>query len=77
MLLGISARPRGNEWLENEIKNFSMKGINHLVSLLENTEITVLRVSVVRHSEVSECGPPPRTFKNGLSQEYLYNFRFA
>lgn len=37
--LGIMARPRGNEWLEEEIKQLKLSGVNVLVSLLEKEEI--------------------------------------
>lgn len=40
--LGICARPRGHDWLEDEIKAFAHKDILHLVSLLEETEIRQL-----------------------------------
>jgi len=42
--LGIAARPRGGEWLENEIQNFSIRGIQHVVSLLEDREINLLQL---------------------------------
>lgn len=37
--LGIMARPRGNEWLEQEIKQFKTSGVDVIVSLLEKEEI--------------------------------------
>ena len=40
--LGIMARPRGNDWLEDEIKGLAHRGINYLVSLLEYQEIIEL-----------------------------------
>ena len=36
--LSISARPRGHEWLENEISAWSKSGVTHIVSLLEKKE---------------------------------------
>jgi protein-tyrosine phosphatase len=40
--LGIMARPRGNDWLENEIINLKKQGVACLVSLLEQQEVTEL-----------------------------------
>lgn len=37
--LGIMARPRGNEWLEQEIKQFKISGVDAIVSLLEKEEV--------------------------------------
>ena len=37
-LLGTMARPRGDDWLEDEIKGLSQRNISCLVSLLETTE---------------------------------------
>ena len=36
--LSLSARPRGHEWLENEIKVWHKSGVTHIVSLLEKKE---------------------------------------
>ena len=36
--LGTMARPRGNDWLEDEIKWMKIKGVDILVSLLETIE---------------------------------------
>lgn len=36
------ARPRGNDWLEDEINNLKNNGVDILVSLLEKSEITEL-----------------------------------
>ena len=36
--LGIMARPRGNDWLEDEIKGLAHRGVNYIVSLLEYHE---------------------------------------
>ncbi|WP_440134588.1 phosphatase domain-containing putative toxin [Chitinophaga sancti] len=40
--IGIMARPRGNEWLEDEIIAFSKQGVNIIVSLLEQQEVAEL-----------------------------------
>lgn len=40
--LGIMARPRGNDWLEDEIKGLANRGIDCLVCLLEYHEIIEL-----------------------------------
>lgn len=37
--IGIMARPRGNDWLEDEITHLNKCGVNVLVSLLERSEI--------------------------------------
>lgn len=37
--LGIMARPRGNDWLEDEIKWLKIRQVDYLISLLENSEI--------------------------------------
>lgn len=37
--LGIMARPRGNDWLENEIIQLKKQHVSTLVSLLESDEI--------------------------------------
>lgn len=40
--LGIMARPRGNDWLEDEIKGLKFNKIQTIVSLLEREEISEL-----------------------------------
>ncbi|MGB3780260.1 MAG: dual specificity protein phosphatase family protein [Tunicatimonas sp.] len=40
--VGIMPRPRGNDWLDDEIKRFEMNGIQTIVSLLEPHEHTEL-----------------------------------
>jgi protein-tyrosine phosphatase len=40
--LGIMARPRGNDWLDQEIGQLKKHGIAVMVSLLESQEITEL-----------------------------------
>jgi hypothetical protein len=37
--LGIMARPRGNEWLEEEILSLKKQGVGIIVSLLDRNEI--------------------------------------
>jgi len=36
--LGMMARPKGNDWLNDEIKKLSFKGVNTVISLLEKHE---------------------------------------
>jgi protein-tyrosine phosphatase len=40
--LGIMPRPRGNDWLEDEIRGLKFSGIDYLVSLLEYDELDEL-----------------------------------
>ena len=40
--LAIVPRPRGGEWLEDEIRSWKQAGVNVVVSLLTNDEITEL-----------------------------------
>ena len=42
--LGIMARPRGNDWLEDEIQALKSKKVDVLVSLLERSEILELNL---------------------------------
>jgi protein-tyrosine phosphatase len=44
--LGIMARPRGNDWLEDEMQNLKNKDVGVLVSLLERDEIVELRLQL-------------------------------
>jgi hypothetical protein len=37
--LGIMARPRGNEWLEEDILSLKKQGVQTIVSLLDRNEI--------------------------------------
>ena len=39
---GIMPRPRGNDWLEDEIKQLRLNGVNTIISLLESEEILAL-----------------------------------
>src|SRR5882757_10359364 len=40
--IGIMARPRGQEWLEDEISSLAKQGVSLLVSLLDSDEILEL-----------------------------------
>lgn len=40
--IGIMARPRGNDWLEDEVNHLKNNGVDILVSLLEKSEIIEL-----------------------------------
>ncbi len=40
--IGIMPRPRGNDWLADEVKRFKESGVKTLVSLLEKDEIQEL-----------------------------------
>ena len=42
--LGMMARPRGNDWLEDEIRNLHFQGIDTVISLLEKYEETALEI---------------------------------
>ncbi|UZR95858.1 protein-tyrosine phosphatase family protein [Chondrinema litorale] len=42
--IGMMARPRGNDWLEDEIKKLSLKNVDILLSLLETQEIRELEL---------------------------------
>jgi protein-tyrosine phosphatase len=44
--LGIMARPRGDDWLEDEIINLKIKNVGLLVSLLEKDEINELKLNL-------------------------------
>ena len=43
--LGIMPRPRGGDWLEDEIRSLKMSGVDVLVSLLERAEIAELDIA--------------------------------
>lgn len=47
--IGIMARPRGNEWLEDEIMLLAHRGIELLVSLLEEDEVYELELEREAH----------------------------
>jgi protein-tyrosine phosphatase len=42
--LGIMARPRGGDWLEDEIRSLKMDSVDALVSLLEHEEVLELDI---------------------------------
>ena len=41
-LFGIMSKPRGRDWLEDEIKRIKLKGADYIISLLEREEINNL-----------------------------------
>lgn len=43
--IGIMPRPRGGDWLEDEIKSLKFSGVDVVVSLLESEEITELDIT--------------------------------
>jgi protein-tyrosine phosphatase len=43
--LGIMPRPRGGDWLEDEIHSLKMSGVDAVVSLLQEEEITELDIA--------------------------------
>ncbi|MFL6208253.1 MAG: dual specificity protein phosphatase family protein [Pyrinomonadaceae bacterium] len=43
--LGIMPRPRGGDWLEDEIRSLKMSGVDAVVSLLEREEIAELEIA--------------------------------
>ena len=42
--LGLMARPRGNDWLFDELRTLKLYGADTLVSLLEDSELTELEL---------------------------------
>lgn len=49
--LGIMARPRGNDWLADEIRGLKLRGIQTVVCLLENSELYELGLT----DEARQC----------------------
>lgn len=49
--IGIMARPRGNEWLKEEINSLKKQRVDILVSLLESEEVAELGL----HEEQNHC----------------------
>lgn len=47
--LATMPRPRGNDWLEDEIKSYKNFGVDVIVSLLENDEIIELELEEERN----------------------------
>jgi len=58
--LGIMARPRGHEWLEDEIVSLKKQNVNYLISLLESAEIKELGLN----QEESICSEQGINFFN-------------
>lgn len=50
--IGMFARPRGNDWLEDEIMKIKQSGITTVISLLEKSEISELELE--RESKICE-----------------------
>lgn len=42
--LGMMTRPRGNDWLEDEVKKMRLYGVDAVVSLLEKSEVNELEL---------------------------------
>src|SRR5689334_14088527 len=42
--LAIAARPRADDWLEAEVADWKREGVNVVVSLLEGTEVSELKL---------------------------------
>jgi len=51
--LAISSRPRGGDWLEDEVRSWHQAGLNIIVSLLTDDEITDL--SLKQETELCEA----------------------
>lgn len=58
--IAIVARPRGNDWLSEEVAALSRKGVNVLVSMLTVEEANELGLG----QESAECGVAGISFKN-------------
>ena len=58
--LGMMARPRGGDWLEDEIKQLNFQGIDMVLSLLENQESYDLDIQ----NEGKLCGENQIEFVN-------------
>src|SRR5262245_50122561 len=46
--LAIMPRPRGGDWLEDEVRSWRMAGVDVVVSLLENDEVADLQLESER-----------------------------
>ena len=53
--LGIMPRPRGGDWLEDEIRSLKMSGVNVVASLLEREEVSELDI-IDEQSFCEACG---------------------
>lgn len=50
--LGMMARPKGNDWLEDEILKLKNKKVNSIISLLEKSEI--IELGLLREEELCQ-----------------------
>ena len=50
--LALSARPRGGDWLEDEVRAWRQSGVDHVVSLLTAEEVRELDLE----AEARQCG---------------------
>ena len=71
-------RPRGGDWLEDEIRSLNMSGVNVVVSLLEREEITELDIaeekSLCEANGISYLSLPIRDRSIPLSQRDALDF---
>ena len=58
--LGIAPRPRGGDWLENEVEAWRASGVDSVVSLLTPSEETEFRLE----DEETACGRQGLTFRS-------------
>ncbi len=61
--IGIMARPRGDDWLEDEINNLKNNEVSVLVSLLERSEFMTLNL-VKRNSYAKQRILPTLIFQS-------------
>ena len=54
--LAIMPRPRGGDWLEDEIRSLRLEGVDVLVSLLTETEARELELDSERDRKVIRRG---------------------
>lgn len=71
-------RPRGGDWLEDEIRSLKMSGVDAVVSLLESEEITELDIteekSLCEANGISYLSFPIRDRKIPLSKRDALDF---
>ena len=76
--LGIMPRPRGGDWLEDEIRSLKMSGVDAVVSLLEPEEITELDIaeekSLCEANGISYLSFPVRDRNAPLSKRDALDF---
>jgi len=76
--LGIMPRPRGGDWLEDEIRSLKMSGVDAVVSLLERDEITELDIaeekSLCEANGISYLSFPIRDRNIPLSKRDVLDF---